>query len=175
MPKTSWAPPTIGLGSKDRSTPAPTATPTIRFRRCNLAAEAASAVGVGVVLSRDVPGTCLPGKDGASDELCLRQLCVQSLSACLGVRLCKSPHQTFRTTNIGGDSAQVHGLAKLATIQSSCTGGSPLLLSKQLCSNMESSARESDLRKTRDPERNARRKTPCHLYASASVLLSSLC
>ena len=107
MPKTSWGPPTIGLGSRDRSTPAPTAKPTMRFRRCNLAAEPASAVGVGVVLSRDVPGTCLPGKDCASDELCLRELCVQSLSACLGVRLCKSPHQTFRTTNIGGDSAQV--------------------------------------------------------------------
>ncbi len=109
MPKISWGPPTIGTGSRDRNTPAPTAKPTMSFRRCNLAAEPASAAGAGVVLLRDVPESCLPGGDcvATPDELCLRELCVQSLSACLGVRLCRSSLQTFRTTNIGGDSAEV--------------------------------------------------------------------
>ncbi len=75
----------------------------MRFRRCKLAAVYTSAAGVGVVLFTDVPEKCLACK-ATSDALCLWGLFVQSLSACLGVRLCRLSHQNFRTTNSGRDT-----------------------------------------------------------------------
>ena len=74
--------------------------------------------GAGVLLSREAPKNCLPGGDCVAmpDELGLRELCVQSLSACLCVRLCRSAHQTFRTTNIGGNDALVQTCNKTVMV-----------------------------------------------------------
>ena len=74
--------------------------------------------GSGMLLSREAPKNCLPGGDGMAtpDKLGLRELCVQSLSACLGVRLCRSSHQTFRTSNNGGDVALVQTCNKTVMV-----------------------------------------------------------
>ncbi len=76
----------------------------------------AARAAAGVLLSREVPKNCLPGGDWVPDELGLRELCVQSLSACLGVRLCRSSHQTLRTTNIGGDDALVQTCTRIVMV-----------------------------------------------------------
>jgi len=118
MPKTSWTPPTIGVGSRDINTPAPTTKPTMRSGRETLTAERRSPrrpAGAGVLLSREAPKNCLPGGDcvATPDKL---GLCEWSLSACLGVRLCRSSHQIFRSTNIGGDGALVQTCNKTVMV-----------------------------------------------------------
>ena len=104
-----------------------------------------------------------------SEKLRLQELYVQSLSACMGVRLCRFAHYTFRTTT--GGAAAAAALVQIATTQSCCTGGSPFLLSQELCSNKETSARELDLRTSRGPQ-DTKRPVFC---TSISVLLTSLC
>ena len=128
--------------------------------------------GFEVVFLREAPNDCLPGGFcvGTPDELRLLELCVQSLSACMGVRLCRSTHYTFRTT-IGDGAA---ALVQIATTQSCCTGGLPLFCHNSCAPTgkhwpeNQTCARGEILSEMLD----TKRPVTC---TTASVLLTSLC